>query len=680
MVTSTAPKKPDDRPYQMVISRNTVDKLGVKLYDQASAVVAELVANSYDADAEKVTVLIPLGTQLANRQADGSFKDHGFFIEVQDDGHGMTPDEAIDFFLRVGRDRRRDPKGGGVSRKKKRPVMGRKGIGKLAPFGICRTIEVLSSGGPQTPQGYLTAHFAMHFDDILKETDEPVTFTPGKQDRTYSPETGTKIILRDFSNKRVPITEVFHRQLSRRFVFAAPDFDIFVEDTRDPVNNPRKKVGPFNIPLLEGTKVDLSKYPVVTDTGKKHVVTGWLGLAKEAYKDEEMAGVRIYARKKIVATTRDFEQPAGFTGEFTTRSYLVGEVHAEWLDLDEGEDLVRTDRQGILWDSDLGSALRKWGGERIREIGAASRQPRRERVRKMFVEKADFEKKAKARFSDDSVVRAAVSLAEQVGGFAAEDELEDNQYVDDLTNVLLSVAPHKALIEAFQEFSRSATGAAPSMDKLADLFGKTRLAELASYGQIAGERVRIISELEKIIHSTSSKEDDLQRIITEGPWLIHPTWTVISINQQLKTFKTAFEKFWKKRTGQIVTLAISYENKRPDFTLVSADRMLHIVEIKASGHIFTDADFDRLYNYVEAFEEFFEVNAFLAKEFDRGWRIDLVADDVEIKEKQKARLYKQLTSEVQVVRLSWVDFLTRAKVAHQQFLDARDKAVKVVTP
>jgi hypothetical protein len=73
-----------------------------------------------------------------------------------------------------------------------------------------------------------------------------------------------------------------------------------------------------------------------------------------------MAGVRIYARQKIVATTRDFEQPAGVTGEFAIRSYLVGEVHAEWLDADDGDGLMRTDRRSIIWDSQYGEALRAW--------------------------------------------------------------------------------------------------------------------------------------------------------------------------------------------------------------------------------------------------------------------------------------------------------------------------------
>jgi hypothetical protein len=37
--------------YVMTISRLTIDKLGVKLYDRMSAVIAELVSNGYDANA-----------------------------------------------------------------------------------------------------------------------------------------------------------------------------------------------------------------------------------------------------------------------------------------------------------------------------------------------------------------------------------------------------------------------------------------------------------------------------------------------------------------------------------------------------------------------------------------------------------------------------------------------------
>ena len=52
--SATVEMKPTGRRdrYRMTISRMTIDKLGVKLYDKVSAVIAELVANAYDADAD----------------------------------------------------------------------------------------------------------------------------------------------------------------------------------------------------------------------------------------------------------------------------------------------------------------------------------------------------------------------------------------------------------------------------------------------------------------------------------------------------------------------------------------------------------------------------------------------------------------------------------------------------
>lgn len=130
----------------MTISRLTVDKLGVKLYDKASAVIAELVANAYDADATVVTVSAPMG-QLLAQKVSGDLRDKGFEIVVQDDGIGMTPNEVNDFYLKVGAERRNDKRRGAISTRFLRKVMGRKGVGKLAPFGIGNVIEVVTSGG-----------------------------------------------------------------------------------------------------------------------------------------------------------------------------------------------------------------------------------------------------------------------------------------------------------------------------------------------------------------------------------------------------------------------------------------------------------------------------------------------------------------------------------------------------
>ncbi|CAB3972386.1 hypothetical protein BLA3211_06942 [Burkholderia aenigmatica] len=657
-------------PYHLRISRLTVDKLGVKLYDKASAVVAELIANGYDADAETVRVRLPLNIQLASK-AGGQLADLGYVIEVEDDGHGMTPEEAINFYLRVGADRRtRVGQDGSRSRKKKRPVMGRKGIGKLAPFGICRRIEVWSAGGAKTAKGYAVTHFFMDFEKIVTDEDDSVPLEVGSDDRTWSKTTGTRIRLTSFLAKRVPDLDTFLRQLAVRFTFAKPDFKILIADAMNDRAKP-VKVNPLDIPLLPGSKIDLSSRPVIADDGTALQVSGWLGMAKEAYKNEEMMGVRIYARGKIAGVTRDFNQPAGFTGEFAMRSYLVGQVEAEWLDLDHGDDLVRTDRQDILWDSDYGQLLRRWGAELIKEIARISREPRRVRVRDEFMRKSRIEDRAKERFGDKQVARVAIELAKKFGGFAAEDELDDDVYVEDLSQIILSVAPHQALMEAFHEFTNQVTKGEASLDQMLDIFNKAQIAELASYAQIASQRVRVIKDLQQII-DVSMDESQFQALIAKAPWLIEPSWTVITRNQSLKNFKHAFERFWKKQHGTDVSLAIGYEDKRPDFTLVTIDGLLHIVEIKKAGHAFDDLDFDRLINYVDAFGKFFEENRETVAEFYREWRIDLVADGEKLKKSSNQHAYRGLEKEGRVKRVSWRDFLTRAKKVHEQFLDVHD--------
>ncbi len=197
LLAASAVASTNEDVYQLKISRLTIDKLGVKLYDRVSAVVAELVANSYDADATEVQVDLPLATLLSVQDPDLP----DWTVSVTDNGHGLTPKEARDYYLRVGADRRKTGVGA-FSRELRRPVMGRKGIGKLAPFGICKQIELISSGGTETAGGYLTSHFKMDFDKIISEdSDVPVELEKGELDGTYQPTSGTKVVLTGFLPK-----------------------------------------------------------------------------------------------------------------------------------------------------------------------------------------------------------------------------------------------------------------------------------------------------------------------------------------------------------------------------------------------------------------------------------------------------------------------------------------------
>ena len=117
--------------YTMRISRLTIDKLGIQMYDRVSAVLAELIANAYDADAEHLKITLPFGTYLSRRR-EGQVEDLGYEVVISDDGGGMTAQEVNDYYLNVGYNRR-------VGRSEQTPkfqrkVMGRKGHWQTSTF------------------------------------------------------------------------------------------------------------------------------------------------------------------------------------------------------------------------------------------------------------------------------------------------------------------------------------------------------------------------------------------------------------------------------------------------------------------------------------------------------------------------------------------------------------------
>lgn len=76
-------------PYELTVDLQVLKHLGIGLYSNVPAVVSEMVANAYDADAENVEITV---------------KDDE--ITIKDDGLGMNVQDANKKFLTVGYDKR----------------------------------------------------------------------------------------------------------------------------------------------------------------------------------------------------------------------------------------------------------------------------------------------------------------------------------------------------------------------------------------------------------------------------------------------------------------------------------------------------------------------------------------------------------------------------------------------
>ncbi|WP_433577799.1 ATP-binding protein [Nocardia brasiliensis] len=648
--------------YTMRISRLTIDKLGIRLYDRVSAVLAELIANSHDADATLVEVSLPWGVMLAGTLH--SAEHEPYRIVVRDNGHGMTAAEINEHYLRVGSDRRLRV-GSDLSRRLERPVMGRKGIGKLASFGICRTIEVVSVGGTddeRTAAGWPVANIVMSLDDMVSDTERDYHPRPGPRDGTFSTVRGTTVILRDFLRKRVGTGPELSRQLAARFGLERSDWQVRVHNSIAERGAPQQFVlRDLSIDLLADTRIDVGKRPV--PHGDEFLpVSGWAAYSKQPYRDEAMAGVRIYARGKLVAQTRDFGIPAGFTGEFKLRSYLVGAVHVDWLD--DEEDLVRSDRQDIIWNSDRGEALSVWGRNLVRDLGRLGEHSVKRRVWEEFVAKSGIHATLQEIAPQDRMFRKSVMDAARILVHNKDRAaLEDKVHIDSIVRLALSLGPQRSLLATLQEVAEDSDN---RLDVVVALFETARVAEVYSLGQIASERVAVVHRLQALIDDRYSLERPFQELIERAPWLLAPEWTPLGMNESLKRVRASFERWYRQKFGAVlVTTAIGSAKREPDFVLLHDAGELWIVEIKRMDYHLTDEEYNRAINYLYALDTFLNENPRIGAQFPRR-RLTFIVDHID---RLRPASLSSLVSDGRIDRRTWRELLDSTLRAHRDFLD-----------
>ena len=106
------------------IDAELLRELGERLVGKPYVALAELIKNSYDADATEVTIKF-----LPDKDR----------IEISDDGHGMTFNEFKNFWMRIGTTHKTEKR---LSRTLGRPMTGSKGVGRLAVQFLARRLTI----------------------------------------------------------------------------------------------------------------------------------------------------------------------------------------------------------------------------------------------------------------------------------------------------------------------------------------------------------------------------------------------------------------------------------------------------------------------------------------------------------------------------------------------------------
>ena len=506
--------------YEMRLNLNVLEHLGINLYSNVPSVLAEVVANSWDADATIVDIKFDVDNDS---------------IVIQDDGEGMNFKDVNGRFLTVGY-RRRDKQPGKTNRK--RSPMGRKGIGKLSLFSIAQRIKVETS-----KDGELNA-FEMSIEEIRKKISETTDrYNPRSiPTSNIDLQCGTRITLSGLKkNITYSTVEGLRKRLARRFSIIGSNYDFTVRINGIAISPSDR--GYFDkLQCLwtygaETVKEDCanliwSENRSLFAKEPEIALNGWLGTVTHSnqLKDElgdNLNRIAIFVRGKLAQEDilGDFSESGVYA------SYLIGELHVEdfdrydGLNSDEDDDAATSSRQRIVEDDPRYEKIKKFMRRELKHIQKTWAEQRSKEGTKNALEIPAI-KDWINKLTKDKKKQAARWLG-KINQIKFDDEVERRQL-------------WKHAIIAFEFYSwgnnlnKLENIDEHNIEVAIDLFNELDSLEFNLYGQIVKERVEIIRTL-KLKVEANSFEKAIQEYIFDHLWLLDPAWERVDGSEVMET-------------------------------------------------------------------------------------------------------------------------------------------------
>ena len=557
--------QPETVDLSITVLGRTLEHLGVQMYKRRDTAIAELVANCWDAGATRVDIRIPELHDYNPAQTT---------ITITDDGTGMTAEQVQNEYLVVGRNRRQT--GGGIGAKS-RPVMGKKGIGKLAGFGLADEMEVC------TWREDRSTTFTLDIDN-LKRQSGVVDDIPIKGARSAKPiwatsDGGTRLVLRDLKHKSALDADRLSEALARRFSRTTRgEMKIFVNgvEVGEPALDIEERLpetGYYTANLPDGSEV---RY--------------YYAFTKGTIKSAELRGFTIYVRGKTAqAPPFFFNVEATASGQHSTK-YITGAIEADFLDdeLDDRSDLISTDRQEIDWESEKTKPLHEWGDQLARRVLRECTERKGKKMKDWILQNQPIA--ARVQKLDTTSQKQVTKFLLILG----EAEPEQERALE-LADSLVRAFEYRHFHDVISELDSIATDPADFAKFLGNI-REWKLLESRAVLEIVKGRLGIVQKFHQMIVSdapeTKSKNvsDNMHDLIAGSPWLLNPEWQIL-----------AEEKTISRQLAEWGASDIQDEDARMryDFLALTDERRLVVIEIKRSGHSVTLEDLQRLERYKE---------------------------------------------------------------------------------
>ncbi len=616
-----------------------IDSLGIQMYQSPVAAIAELIANAWDADAKKVDVVLP--DSLGNHAV----------ITIADDGIGMTLEQCQNCYLDVGRNRRADEEtdhspGG-------RPLLGRKGIGKFAGFGIADIVHVKTIS---QETGECT-EFELDLNELrgnkYVETSKfpiPITKKDGPDEERKLGH-GTVITLKSLKMSQVRSPEAFARFMGRRFLInqQSDDFLISINDTplfsdRDPTqfefdfpNDYRDDEKPDGLEIREGWGIER------LDDGRE--ICWRIRFTKTPIEIDEFRGVSVFCGVKIAQTPFFFNLSGGLSGQHG-QQYMTGMVKADYLDQLHA-DIITTERQRINWEHPEARTISNWGETRVKSLLGIWKERRTEGKIRLLKEKM-------VPFKDrlNNLAPSERKTVERAVQKIASIETLQNEQFFSLGEAILTAWEAGRLHELISNVSN-----VEQMNEgdLLEVLAEAQVLNALHVAEAVQAKLNLVEGLSERIKK-HELENAVRDYISDNPWLLSPKWETFTKETSVKSLVESVAK-------EVGLDDMKDWRKRVDLVLSSGDQLL-IIEFMRPGLTIDRDHLERFQEYVDILCERVEANTALG--FNRVSGL-LVADNLNRPPGTRA-LYKRL-EESDMHCLEWGQLLGRAKAQWEEFFD-----------
>lgn len=616
-----------------------LDSLGIQMYQSPVAAIAELVANAWDADAENVIIQLP--TQIHDKAV----------IVISDDGHGMTFDECQNSYLNVGRNRRIDNDSSRTLGD--RPVLGRKGIGKLAGFGIADILEVETISG-------MTGERTVFALDINKLREEEFISTTAKPidtkivegpDDTRKKDKGTKITLRGLKLSIKPNPDQFARSMSRRFLLnqTSDNFQVSVNGT--PIPEDDQLIGiEFDFPRDYRTDEKPDSITIKNDWAEEEVdgeIVRWrVKFAATPIGTDEFRGISIYCGLKVAQTPFFFNLSGSLDGQHG-QQYISGIVQADFID-QYSSDLITTERQRINWEMKEAKPLETWGRMRTQHLLTIWKARRAEdKIKELDGKVGKFrERLEKLPSTERSVVSGAIRKLAQISAL-------DAPQFESLAEAILTAwegGRLKKLIERVSDIENMDEGV------LLSILAETQVLTALHQAEAIKAKLEVVDGLHHRIQD-GELENAVRDYIAKHPWLLSPRWETFKKERGIKNLVD-------DALGEAGILADEDWNGRVDLVMRSGSELL-LVEFMKPGLPLDYDHISRFERYVRVLRE--KLNGQTALEIRQVSGL-LVAEKLNRKTGVQSKI-DALASE-NMKCLEWPQLLEQARDQWREFLDA----------